>query len=1283
MDSGETQEELEIIRKHLNFGQVKDTDSPEWQAYPEIPTAGDLNPDWENPKDLEKIHSLLPNTWDLPWADKNTYLETHYRLQREEAISMLRYSIKKYREEPLMPDDEETWVYTKAYVQGYLMTRLGPLCRLQFSTERAGKRVRWNQTRRLPAGGLVALSTAKDNFSTICIPAIIGDHVVREGLDQNPPTINIFWADMKDAVLDPTLELVMVESRYGYFEAVRHCMVGLQHVASTPTPFDKYLVKLDKSDLDAECVRENSEMNLSSLIHHIPGSASLPASAIRLGLNELKKALAKYEILGGIGDDISPYTNLDNSQLGAVHRILTKELAIIQGPPGTGKTFTSVQALNILLDSQPDHGSNPIIVAAQTNHAVDQLLSLLVNRGFNTLRLGGRTQSEEIKKYTLYNLRQRANPPRSNPERDYKALEDARKRNITRVKEMVRGIFPKELLDPIALEEAGLINEQQRKSLQSDDGWEAPGEDRDTFDLLAQWLGDSRIEAPLMDSTNPDFDTEENDDMVDQDTDDFNVELDDCIADDDEDRGKIHGIWIPIKHEWTGSNPRGYTERDRVVRNELKHANLWDVDKQFRGAIYQYWQRQMLIRQAAAFREALVANARVCKNLKANRWQRDIRCIRNASIEIIGCTTTGLCKYRGLIAALKPRVMLIEEAAETKEANILSALYPSLQQLILVGDHQQLAPSCDTPFLDQAPYCLRVSMFERLVKLNMPYTMLNMQRRMNPELRELLSPFYPGLKDHPVVQRPEARPPVPGMSVRSFFLHHTWSEGIDENFSKFNTTEAEMIVHFINYLFMNGVRHSEVTVLTFYRGQRKKLLREFRKLQHREPFKNVHTVDSYQGEENDIVILSLVRSNGPNGPHRAGFLKDSNRAVVALSRARRGIYVFGNMINLEHACDESRKLWGQVRNVFQQRNQYGGNGALPITCQKHQRTSYISDPEDWINHHGGCTEPCTAKLGCGHKCGRRCHWVDHKRLICVEPCAKVLKCGHRCRVLCGQACRCDCPAFTGAYPNDDLWDDKTLGGKAIGSSFPSAPFVGSDGRVGRLRGSRNRVRGGGGGPQSDASPYTSRAPTSPPNQAPQNVDARQRDESQHLLDTMVPLFQWLDQSQGLDQSQRLDQSQGPARADEETVNIIRETFRQVTVDELGGRNIAGVVVSNLPSKPSSEDIAEASSRSSAQADSSADENACSSSVLRPNSVQSSDDSRAQYPRPREASLLSEQNVRLLDNPSLPPLANDIIYYRDVDRAEWEHASAIADEEEFVLPMQAKVALTDTGLLVDI
>ncbi|XDG08156.1 hypothetical protein ABKA04_007771 [Annulohypoxylon sp. FPYF3050] len=913
-DIAESQHEFDTIKHHVNYELPPLKPGQEWRSYPELPTGQDLNPDWDDPQQMEEIRHLLPNTWQKPWKDKDTYLETHYRLQREEGITMLRYSIKKFKDDPTMMDDGETCIYTKVFVKGYLMTRLGPMCQVQFSTERSGKKIRWAHTRRLTVGTLVAISTAKDGFKTICMPAVISDHRIRDGLDQNPPTIHFQWTNLGDAIMDPNQELVMIETRFGYFEAVRHSMVGLQHVANTETPLDKYLVGADKTDLYAKYVVESPEMDVRSLIHHIPDSSSMPPSQVNKKMAEVSEPLRSYDVRRGFNPDLSKYTNLDNSQLDAVNRILTKELAIVQGPPGTGKTFTSVQALQILLENQ-ERGSNVIIVAAQTNHAVDQILIQLINAGFQVARLGGRTQNETIKRYSMYNLRRRAAPSRTHrADRDFRTFETARKKNITMAERVIDDVFPDELINPETLRSAGIITASQLKSLQTDQAWtRAPSSPDQPVGPLAEWLGTQLIKVKLLDEKEPDFEGVEENDSLDMEAEDYDIELDDCIVDDDENCGRIDGKFLPIRHLWTGANPQNLAEDDLTIRRELQKSDLWEIDDKYRGAIYQHWQKRLLAMQHQHFRHILADNARISKNLKINRWYKDTKCIKSQQIEIIGCTTTGLCKYRGLLAALRPRTMLIEEAAETREANILSALYGSLQQLILVGDHQQLAPHCDTPTLGEEPYFMRVSMFERLVHLEMPFTVLNMQRRMISPLREILNPFYPSLKDHPVVTKGEVRPPVPGMAFPSFFFHHTWTEALDENMSRYNIIEAEMIVHFIDYLLMNGVPASQITVLTFYRGQKKKIISQFKnRIKHWAPFTNVFTVDSYQGEENDIVLLSLVRSNGPNGPHQAGFLQDENRGVVSISRARRGFYIFGNMINLAFASNASWNMWGKI-----------------------------------------------------------------------------------------------------------------------------------------------------------------------------------------------------------------------------------------------------------------------------------------------------------------------------------------------------------------------------------
>jgi helicase required for RNAi-mediated heterochromatin assembly 1 len=86
--------------------------------------------------------------------------------------------------------------------------------------------------------------------------------------------------------------------------------------------------------------------------------------------------------------------------------MLTKQVAIVQGPPGTGKTFTSVAAIKILVANLRDNDP-PLIIAAQTNHALDQLLNHVMKFEARVVRLGGRSDKEntEILKRTLYELR--------------------------------------------------------------------------------------------------------------------------------------------------------------------------------------------------------------------------------------------------------------------------------------------------------------------------------------------------------------------------------------------------------------------------------------------------------------------------------------------------------------------------------------------------------------------------------------------------------------------------------------------------------------------------------------------------------------------------------------------------------------------------------------------------------------------------------------------------------------------------------------------------------------
>ena len=724
------------------------------------------------------------------------------------------------------------------------------------------------------------------------------------------------------------------------------------------SPLDKYLTGAHTQDKVPPFLKKNPVMDLTSLAHKAMNDNSQEARAAMA-------ALRQHDIVKNGMNGLQEHTALDESQVSGVHRILSTELAIVQGPPGTGKTFTSVEAIKVMVANRRANRGPPIIVAAQTNHALDQILTHCINADTKVLRIGGRTQSEAIKARTLYALRQTS---RIQADARCRHVDIQRNSNIKKIQDLVGTLFGDGLLDADVLLQHGIITEAQRDSLE-DDLMETSG--MDETGPFRVWLGDSLVPGKIVEHGHetrlvseveamgnlPEFECEEE-------------ELE-HIGDDEEDQYRLQGSVIKLEHVWTGKTPAGLSSATRSVRRELsRNSDLWSIDPKLRGAVYQYFQAKLLEAVAPRFKALLAENVRLCRERKAWKFLGNTQIAEQNNIDIVGCTTTGLSKYRGCLAAMKPVSLLIEEAAETREANIVSALYPTLEQLILVGDHKQLAPQCDIRELGEHPYNLNVSLFQRMVNLEMTFVMLRQQRRMKPELRHILSPFYPDLIDHPMVKEINHRPDVFGMAGRNCWLfHHTWPEDVTPDFSRFNKEEAEMISHFFAYLVRNNTPSERITVLTFYKGQRKVLLQQLK----RHPALigstfNVCTVDSFQGEENDIILLSLVRS--PQRGVAVGFLDDPRRAVVAISRARRGFYVFGNVDNLVDGCPDP---WQTICSGFYAQGYYKPEQGIPIVCQHHGRELWIKDVNDWADNAGGCDLDCKETRPCGHPCTLKCH----------------------------------------------------------------------------------------------------------------------------------------------------------------------------------------------------------------------------------------------------------------------------------------------------------------------
>lgn len=371
------------------------------------------------------------------------------------------------------------------------------------------------------------------------------------------------------------------------------------------------------------------------------------------------------------------------------------------------------------------------------------------------------------------------------------------------------------------------------------------------------------------------------------------------------------------------------------------------------------------------------------------------------------------------------------------EAHTLTALLPSVEHAILIGDHEQLRPQInnyelqhDHPRGDR--YSLDVSLFERFVRpqhgaCQLPYSSLKTQRRMHPSIAELVrSTLYPQLEDHDSVSN---HPQVDGMRDRLFWFDHNQQEsknapGPTASFSKTNDFEVEMVAALVSHLTRQGTYSTEdIAIITPYLGQMRKIkqrlssafeivvgekddeelealgmkddtnaaqLTQARKSSLLKALR-LATVDNFQGEEAKVVIISLVRSNGDRN---CGFLKTSNRINVLLSRARHGMYIVGNSDTAT-----SVRMWADVVQILENRGQIGTS--LPLCCPRHPDTPIkVGTPDDFalFAPEGGCSRKCDSRLQCGHACVNQCHATPlHEAVVCLEPCPRLKKeCTHPC-----------------------------------------------------------------------------------------------------------------------------------------------------------------------------------------------------------------------------------------------------------------------------------------------
>lgn len=264
---------------------------------------------------------------------------------------------------------------------------------------------------------------------------------------------------------------------------------------------------------------------------------------------------------------------------------------------------------------------------------------------------------------------------------------------------------------------------------------------------------------------------------------------------------------------------------------------------------------------------------------------------------VIACTLIGSANR--LMERRHFGTLFIDEAAQALEAACWAAILKA-DRVIFAGDHQQLPPTIKC--MEAAKAGLSRTLMQKVVKAKPScVTLLEVQYRMNRAIMEFSSrQFYHG--------RLKADPSVADSLISPIDKPLLWidtsqcnfSEQLNRSQSRMNQEEAKLLMKtlmdYVKLIGMERMLHDEVDfgIISPYKAQVRLLRRYVRNNRMLKPLRKniaVNTVDGFQGQERDVIVMSLVRDNARGD---IGFLNDLRRMNVAITRARKKLIVLGN-----------------------------------------------------------------------------------------------------------------------------------------------------------------------------------------------------------------------------------------------------------------------------------------------------------------------------------------------------------------------------------------------------
>ncbi len=619
------------------------------------------------------------------------------------------------------------------------------------------------------------------------------------------------------------------------------------------------------------------------------------------------------------------------SQVNAiVSGIETNDVFLVMGPPGTGKTTVILEWVKYFVIKERKR----VLVSSQNNKAVDNVLARIAEeKDINVIRIGSesKVQSDVVPFLFENKISTKRNDIIDETQRNLDTLNDIHAKwrtfydelkllftdasKVAEEKSAFKTVLKQTVL-PLYKQLDALRNDsidiQQQKRIKHKeilDLYCVIETSRTTKNIFKRILGKLSYSSKSIAMTNL---IKEYDSICDKEK--------AIVNEYNQNMRSLGSLLNQIYSSQFSSYFAIYTEWSKkcamISQKMPPNSNMW---KLFSGIIIS----TRILSQYTSFKQLLISiDAEISRLIKIRsaieNWQQTVRDQQNYalneiildSVNLVGATCIGINSQKRF-ADLRFDVTIIDEAGQIQIHNALVPMSVS-NKLIMLGDHKQIPPTADQELLDAciqngiSTELLEKSLFEKMYEL-LPESnkiMLDTQYRMPAEIANTISDWFYDKKYYSPDFKKNLPSLIPKLSGRPYVIIDT---SVEPN--RFETKipdagcnnhlEAEIVFKIIKSLIAENkeIDLKEIGVISAYKSQVKLISAMLIKLVDEDIVNEmVATLDSYQGQERDIIIYSFTKSSAePPQKKRIGFLNELRRLNVAMTRCKKMLILIGDM----------------------------------------------------------------------------------------------------------------------------------------------------------------------------------------------------------------------------------------------------------------------------------------------------------------------------------------------------------------------------------------------------